>query len=186
MINQPEANGLALQPVDLNLFLFDRPLHPELFPHFSTYRVDQTRYHADIWVIGLSHVVTVTSGDKSVTELLARHSDTLPTRGVLTRFRLKGERDHERTTPEGWTYLVSSQVETMDEALYKSVHQDLLRHTEKRGWYLPYHQWADGDLVPFTYMDHEARDREFHIHAFHAYPQDRTLIKTQSIIELPA
>ena len=46
--------------------------------------------------------------------------------------------------------------------------------------------WAYGDLVPFTYIDHEARDREFHVHAFHAFPQDRTLVKTQSIFELPS
>ena len=44
---------------------------------------------------------------------------------------------------------------------------------------------GEGELVPFSYIDHEARDREFHVHAFHAYPQERTLVKTQSIVELP-
>ncbi len=186
MINKMEVEGLALQAVDLNLYLFDRPLHPELFRHFAAYRVEQGRYHADIWVVGLSHVVTVTRGDQCISELLYRQNETLPSRGVLSRFRLKGERDHERKTPDGWTYLVSSQVETMDEALYKSVHCDLMRHAEKRGCYVPYDAWSDGELTPFSYLDHEARDREFHIHAFHAFPQGRTLVKTQSIIEMPA
>jgi hypothetical protein len=184
-INNAELGNAPPQPIDLHLFVFDRVLHPELFQHFANHWVAQGRYHADIWIIGLSHVVTVTSGRGCLTELLARESDVLPTRGVLTRFRLKGERDHERKTPDGWNYLVSTQVETMGEALYKSVHHDLLRHTEKRGWFQSYDQWAEGDLVPFTYIDHEARDREFHVHAFHAYPQEWTLVKTQSIIELP-
>jgi hypothetical protein len=185
MMNKTEAEGLALQSGDLHLFVYDRPLHPELFRHFADFQVEQGRYRADIWVIGLSHVVTVTQGDHCLTELLARQSDMLPTRGVLSRFRLKGERDHERRTGEGWGYMVSTQIETMDEALYKSVHHDLLRHTEKRGWYVPYEAWSDGELVPFSYIDHEARDGEFHVHVFHAFPQERTLIKTQSIIELP-
>jgi hypothetical protein len=181
-----EVHSPVRQAVDLNLFVYDRPLHPELFRHFADYRVEQTRYHADIWMVGLSHVVTVFSGHRTLTELVYSDSDVLPTRGVLTRFRLKGERDHEREDDEGWHYMVSSQVETMEEPLYKSVHNDLLRHATKRGWLYTYEQWADGDLAPFSYIDHEARDGEFHVHAFHAFPQDRTLIKSQSIFELPA
>lgn len=183
--NTREAGPSALQTLDLHLFVFDRGLHPELFRHYSDHRVRQGQYTADIWIVGLGHVVTVTDGTNVLTELLARENDTLPTRGVLSRFRLKGERDHERKLSNGWNYMVSTQVETMDEALYKSVHHDLLRHTEKRGWFHAYTAWAENELAPFTYVDHEARDREFHVYAFHAYPQERTLVKTQSIIEMP-
>jgi len=185
-MNKVELGSLSLQTADLHLFVFDRALHPELFRHFADYQVRQGRYQADIWVVGLSHVITVTSGQRCLTELLARESDVLPTRGVLSRFRLKGERDHERKTPDGWSYMVSTQIETMDEALYKSVHNDLLRHTEKRGWFHSYNEWEENGLTPFSYIDHEARDSEFHVHAFHANPLERTLIKTQSIVELPS
>lgn len=178
--------GLNTQAVDLHLFAFERSIHPELFRHYADYRVEQTRYYADIWIVGLSHVVTVTTGNRCFTELLARDSEIIPTRGIVTRFRLKGERDHERRTPEGWGYMTSTQVETMEEALYKSVHFDLLRHAERRGWFVQYDSPYDGELTPFSYVDHEARDGEFHVHAFHAYPAERTIVKSQSIIELPA
>lgn len=184
IVNKMELGSAAQQAVDLNLFLYDRPLHPELFRHYADFQVKQHRYHADIWIVGLGHVVTVTSAEGTLTELLSADSELLPTRGVLTRFRLKGERDLERQAPTGWHYLVSSQVETMEEPLYKSVHNDLIRHAAKRGWFYPFDQWADGELVPFTYMDHEARDGEFHVHAFHAFPQERTLVKTQTIFEI--
>ncbi|MBU0640504.1 MAG: DUF2617 family protein [Planctomycetes bacterium] len=180
-----ELTSPTQQAVDLHLFLYDRALHPELFRHFAAYRIEQARYHADIWIVGLAHVITVSAGRKTLTEVMSSESDLLPTRGGLSRFRLKGERDHDRRSADGWSYMVSSQVETMDEALYKSVHSDLVRHATKRGWFHEYDQWSDGDLMPFTYIDHEARDREFHIHAFHSYPLERTLIKTQSIFELP-
>jgi hypothetical protein len=180
------GSGTVQQAVDLHLFLYDRPLHPELFRHFADYRVRQGRYHADIWIVGLAHVATVTLGHRSISELVSADLDVLPTRGVLTRFRMKGERDAERRTADGWHYMVSSQVETMDEPLYKSVHNDLVRHANGRGWYHAYPRWGDGDLAPFTYIDHEARDSEFHVHAFHAFPQECTLIKTQSIFELPS
>ncbi len=180
-----EVHSPVKQSLDLNLVVFDRPLHPELFRHAGDHRVVQTRYHADVWVVGLGHVVTVTTGPSSITEVVTADHEILPTRGVVTRFRMKGERDLEKTAPEGWRYLVSSQVETMDEPLYKSVHADLLKHAAKRGWFYLYENWGEGDQVPFSYLDHEARDGEFHVHAFHAFPHERTLVKTQTIFELP-
>lgn len=180
-----ELSSTAHLAADLNLFLFDRPLHPELFRHTADYRINQMRYHADIWVVGLAHVVTVTAGARSITEVIAPDSNVLPTRGVLTRFKMKGERDLERRSPEGWHYLVSTQVEQMDEPLYKSMHMDLLRYGQKRGWLHVFDQWAEGDLSPFTCIDCEARDAEFHVHAFHAFPAERTIVKTQTIFELP-
>ena len=180
-----DLNIPAVQASDLHLFLFDRPLHPELFRHYRDFHVSQGRYHADVWIVGLNHVVTLTAGHRSLTELLAAESEFLPSRGVVARFRLKGERDQERRLPGGWCHMVSSQVETMAEPLYKSVHNDLLRHACTRGWFHAYEEWAEGDLVPFSYVDHEARDTEFHIHVFHAFARERTLIKTQSIFELP-
>jgi hypothetical protein len=185
-MKRSELQSPMVQAVDLHFLLFDRPLHPELFHHYASYRVTQGRYHADIWIVGLSHVVTVTCRRRSLTELLSREIDLLPTRGGVSRFRLKGERDQERRLPDGWCHMVSTQVETMDEPLYKSVHNDLWRHAAKRGWFVPYEAWAKGDLVPFSYIDHEARDAEFHVHAYHTFPRERTLVKTQSIFELPA
>lgn len=174
------------QSVDLHLFLFDRPLHPELFRLHGKYRVSQGRYHADIWIVGLGHVVTISIGNSSLVEAVLNDSDVVPTRGVLTRFKMKGERDLDRTSPDGWHYMVSSQVETMEEPLYKSVHWDLLKHAAKRGCLCTYDSPADGDMTPFSYIDYEARDSEFHVHAFHAFPVDRTVVKTQTIIEVPS
>ncbi|MBK8913538.1 MAG: DUF2617 family protein [Phycisphaerales bacterium] len=185
-MNRTDSQLAVPLSADLHLYLFDRPLHPELFRQYKSFRVAQGRYYADIWFIGLGHVVSLTAGQKSVVELMAVESDLLPTRGVLSRFRLKGERDHERRIPDGCHYMVSTQVETMDEALYKSVHSDLVKHAVKRGWHVLFDQWADGDMVPFSYIDQEARDGEFHVHAFHAFPAERTIVKTQSIFELPA
>lgn len=173
-----------VQAADLHLFVFDRALHPELFRHYGQYRVEQGRYQARLSVVGLSHVCNVTCGTRTITELVGKDSELLPTRGVLSRFRLKGERDHERKLSDGSVYMVSTQVETMDEALYKSVHQDLARHAARRGWYHKHEEWAEGELVPFTHLDHEARDGEFHVYAFHAFPHERTIVKTQSIFEM--
>lgn len=184
-VKRVEPAPIVLQAGDMHLFLLDRALHPELFRQYSVHRESQARYHADIWLTGLSHVVTVSAGQRSLTELIGADNELLPSRGILTRFRMKGERDIERRSPDGWHYMCSTQVETMDEPLYKSVHVDLMRHSGKRGYFASFDQWSDGDMAPFSYVDTEARDSEFHVHAFHAFPTERTVVKTQTIIELP-
>lgn len=184
-VKKAELGSVALQSNDLHLMLVDRALHPELFRQYGTHRVSQARYYADIWFIGLSHVVTITAGQRSLTEFIGGDTDLIPSRGILTRFRMKGERDLERRSPDGWHYMISTQVETMDEPLYKSVHNDLVRYGGKKGWFVQFEQWSDGDMAPFSLIDHEARDSEFHVHAFHAFPAERTVVKTQTIMELP-
>lgn len=179
-----EVTMPPVQAADLHLILFERSLHPELFQHYKQFRVEQGRYQATISLIGLSHVVSISYDGNTTTELVACDGELLPSRGVLTRFRLKGERDHDRKLPNGGHYLVSTQVETMDEALYKSVHNDLIRHATRRGWYQSFDNWSDGELAPFSHVEHEARDAEFHVYSFHAFPHERTIVKTQSIFEL--
>lgn len=176
--------GTANQTADLSLYLYERPLHPELFRHYADYQVKQGRYVAEVWVVGLSHVVTITSGGRTLTEVVARESELLPQRGLITRFKLKGERDHERRCPNGYMYMVSSQVETMEDHLYKSVHHDLVRHAGKRGWFNEFDEWREGGMAPFSHIEHEARDAELHVYAYHAFPAERTIIKTQSIFEI--
>ena len=39
-------------------------------------------------------------------------------------------------------------------------------------------------LTPFTFIDYEAKPTELHVFAFHAFPDDLTIVKTQSIFEL--
>jgi hypothetical protein len=38
-------------------------------------------------------------------------------------------------------------------------------------------------LQPFCYVDFEARQSELHVHAFAAYPDQVTIIKTQSLFD---
>ena len=41
----------------------------------------------------------------------------------------------------------------------------------------PFRRLADnGSLVPFTFADFEARDKELHVQAFHAFPADYTIL----------
>ena len=169
---------------DLHFCLYERAIHPELFHIQRVKRVEQSRYHAEIWVVGLAHVVTVQFGDQVLTELITEDTEMLPKVGLATSFRFRGERDHAQSFNSGMKYILSTQVERLTPQLFPATHRDYVHYAQNRGLFVSFEEWMHEGLAPFSFIDFDARDHEFHVHAFHAFPEDLTLVKTQSIFEI--
>lgn len=178
--------GQTLQRVaDLKFALYRRPLHPELFTIYQSRHLEQAAYQADIWILGLSHVVSLQSAGRCVTEVTTTDVDVLPQNGLVTSFQFRGERDHHEKFDDGLHYILSTQVEKMNRNLFHASHRDLLNYASTRGILVKFEDWTDDDnLVPFSFVDWELRNRELHVQAFHAFPADYTILKTQSIVEV--
>jgi hypothetical protein len=179
-----EQSQLKQRIDDLQFYLYQRPLHPELFRINQVKRVEQRRYTAEIWIVGLSHVVTIQHGNECLTELITDETEVLPKIGLATSFPFRGERDHTQSFGDDLRYILSCQVERMTPNLFPSSHRDLMKYAQKRGLFMSFDDWEVGGIAPFTFIDYEAREHEFHVHAFHAFPDSTTLLKTQSIFEV--
>ena len=175
---------------ELTFSLFQRPLHPELFRIYARRHLKTERYEMVLWATGSSHVVSVFSEDVCLTELISVPGQLLPKRGLIERFQFRGQRTHKCTLSRGLSYMTDFQVEKMSPNLYRQSHLDLQRFARNRGLFVAFGgaggagaTGAEG-LEPFSYIDFEARREELHIHAFHAYPDQVTIIKTQSLFDL--
>lgn len=177
--------GQTKQRIDeLHFYLYQRALHPELFRIHQVKHVRQTRYHAEIWIVGLAHVVSFNAGRSCLTELIADECEMLPKIGLAMSFRFRGERDYSHSFDSGMKYILSTQVERMTPNLFPSSHRDLLTYGRTRSMFQSFGEWESDGLEPFTFIDHEAREREFHVHAYHVFPEEMTLLRTQSIFEV--
>ena len=174
------------QRVDsLRFFLYERALHPELFEIYHDRQIVKGGYEAQIWVTGCTHVIGFYRGTSTLVEVIADCSATLPQRGRLLELPFRGERDHERKRAHGINYMMNFQVEVMSPTVYSRTHHDLARMGAKRGLFVPFPMWMTrAPLTPFTFIDYDSRPNGLHVFAFHAFPQDLTVIKTQSIFEL--
>ena len=56
---------------ELAFYLFERPLHPELFNIYGSRHFFQGDYEVLIWITGCSHVVSVFSRGHCMTECIA-------------------------------------------------------------------------------------------------------------------
>jgi hypothetical protein len=169
---------------ELHFFLYDRPLHPELFDIYHDHRIVKDGYEAQVWVTGISHLVGFYRGEAAMVELLAESTAELPARGKLVSLPVRGEKEREINHVGGLRYIMSFQVEKMSARLYAKAHDELAGQAAQRGLFVPFPEWAANALSPFTYIDYEAKLRELHVFAYHAFPDELTLIKTQSIFEL--
>ena len=178
--------GQAQSVSSLRFFLYDRPLHPELFEIYHDHHVVKKAYESQIWVTGCTHVIGVFRDDgRALLEVVADARADLPQRGLLKEMPFRGERDHEYACGEDIRYMVNFQVETMSPMIYTRTHHDLARAGAQRGLFVPFPMWmVRSPLTPFTYIDYDAKPDQLHVFTFHAFPEDLTIIKTQSIFEI--
>jgi len=177
--------GLA-QPVlaDMHLFVYRRPLHPELFHIYLDKHIERHRYEARIWLVGNRHVVGFYADGQFLTELTANQNDLLPKNGLLHKVSLRRDREYNIDYKSGLSYIISSQVEHMSDNVYRHMHDDMLNFAQKRGLFMTFDHWAKDELSPFTFIDYESKPAELYIYTYHAFPQQTTMIRTQSIFEL--
>ncbi len=170
---------------ELMFSLFQRPLHPELFQIYTKRQIKTEKYEALIWITGCTHVVSVFGKDDVfLTEVVSAPGQMLPARGLIERFQFNGPRSHKCTLNRGLSYMTSFQVEKMSPNLYRRSHMDLERFARNRGMFRKFPSLETNDgLQPFCYVDFEARKNELHVHTFEAYPEQVTMIKTQSLFD---
>jgi hypothetical protein len=169
----------------MQYWLFERPLHPELFEIYEEAHLLKGGYEARLWVTGCTHVLQFHRGGETLAEAVAEAAAPLPSRGKLLCRPFRGERAHERKDPGGIDYMVNFQAEVMSPHVYAQTHHELVRQGEKGGGlFVPFPQWRHDALTPFTYLRFDAGAETLHVLGFHAFPEARTLLKTQSIFEL--
>lgn len=168
----------------LHLCLYSRPVHPELFQIYAAEQYRGPAYEMSAWIVGSAHVVSFRTADSTLTELLTSDDAPLGRRRLVGRWQLRGERTCRQTVDGRIGYMSSFQLETLSDNLYRHTYRDLVGEGRRCGMFVQFEQWKVRGLLPFAYVHCELLARELRVLAFHGFPEDRALVKTQSIFEL--
>ena len=192
MVSSPASRGRAVggmsifvvrPPVaELVFQLYGRPLHPELFDILAVRKFRREDYEVRIWITRTGHVITWENADVLLTEV-ADAEQELPTARRLLSYRLRGEHGGVLACPHGVTYQTSFQVETLQPEIFLHVHDEILADGGKRGLlhnFQPNHRLA---LAPLGFVTAEARAGCLFLSTFHTFPEEHTVVKSQSLIE---
>ena len=100
-------------------------------------------------------------------------------------FHRWGESEHTArlVCAHGIHYEMSFQVEVLPPEIFLHVHDEILSDGSKRGLlhnFQPNHRLA---LAPLGFVTAETRAGCLFISAFHTFPEEHTIVKSQSLIE---
>ena len=175
---RPRVTELAFQ-------LFGRALHPELFDIYQTREVERGGYSAKIQITSAGHLITWRYQGITLTEVAASAQHPLPAKRRLLSYKLKGERSDRVDCRGGVRYQCSFQLEPVAPEVFWMFQQELAGDGERKGLLHRFDASGRMALGALSYINIETRNRSVLIQAFHTFPDDYAIVKSQSLFELP-
>lgn len=178
---------LSVRPrvTELVYQLYGRSLHPELFEICDTRTVRRGEYTATICITTAGHLVTWRYHGQTLTEVATSAHHPLPQKRRLMSYRLKGERSDRMECRGGATFQVSFQLEQVDPEVFWTFQQELALDGQRQGMLHRFGPSGRMALGALSYINVETRNRSLLIQAFHTFPDDHAIVKSQSLYEIP-
>jgi len=178
---------LTVRPkvAELVFQLYGRSLHPELFEVFNERTVERGDYQATIAITSAGHIVTWRYHGLTLTEVATSAHHPLPQKRRLLSYRLKGQRDDRVECRGGASYQVSFQLEPVEPEVFWTFQEELTRDSEREGMLQQFHSSGRMALGALSYINVETRNRSMFVQAFHTFPDDYAIVKSQSLFEIP-
>jgi hypothetical protein len=168
---------------DVVFRLYGRPLHPELFDVLACRTVERDGYTLAVRLTRTGHLLGWTDGRVHLTELTATADMELPESGQRIGHKLDGGQGGRSDFAGGIRYQVSSQVEVLPHEQFAHLHEDLAADGARKG--LVFHCKTGNrlGLSPLGVVIVQTVPSGLSVSAFHTFPDELAVIKTQSLIE---
>lgn len=178
---------LSVRPkvAELVFQLYGRPLHPELFEVYHSRTVRRGEYVAKIDITSAGHVVTWRYHGLTLTEVATSAQHPLPQKRRLLSARLRGLRNDRVECRGGASYQVSFQLEPVEPDVFWTFQQELALDGRRQGMLHTFDSSGRMALGALSYINVETRNRCLLIQAFHTFPDDYAIVKSQSLFEIP-
>jgi hypothetical protein len=168
---------------DLAFQVYSRSVHPDWFAVREHCRVVQGGWEADLRVIEGGHAVIFRSGHVRLTEVLAGPETLLPEPGLLFHSPLRHERMTTLRPGEEIEYQTCFEVERVDPEVFAHLSDEMTLDASRGRLFHRFAPLNRMALAPLTHIHFEARTKGLTVHTFHTFPDERAIVRTQSLIE---
>ncbi|MEE2988978.1 MAG: DUF2617 family protein [Planctomycetota bacterium] len=178
---------LSVRPkvAELVFQLYGRVLHPELFQVFKTQEVERGDYSAKVQITSAGHVVTWRYQGITLSEVATSAQHPLPQRRRLLSHPLKGDQSDEVECRGGVSYQTTFQLEQVPTDVFWTFQQELTADGQKKGMLYTFNSSGRMAMGALSYIHVETRARSMLLQAFHTFPDDHAIVKSQSLFKLP-
>jgi hypothetical protein len=163
--------------------VFARVIHPDWFAVRQHRRVSQEGWEADIRIIEGGHAIIFRCGSIRLSEVLAGPETQLPEPGLLFHSPIRRERSTALCPGGALDYQACFDVERVDHEVFAHLSDEMILDGGRSRLF---HQFAPANRMataPISYIHIEARVKGLTVHTFHSFPDERAIIRTQSLFE---
>jgi hypothetical protein len=168
---------------DLTFQVFSRAIHPDWFAVRQHLRVGQDHWEADIRIIEGGHAITFRVGSVRLTEVLAGPETHLPEPGLLFHSPIRRDRSTSLRPGGSLEYQTCSDVERVDPEVFAHLSDEMTLDASRGRLF---HRFTPSNRMaaaPISHIRIESRVRGLTVHAFHTFPDERAIVRTQSLFE---
>ena len=172
----------AVRPkvAELLFQLYGRSLHPELFEVYQTRTIERSLYTAKVQITSTGHLVTWRSEDAIVTEVAAAANHPLPQQRRLLAHKLRGSNSDSIDCPGRVNYQVDFRLETIAPELFFAFQQKLTNDRNIKGMLHSFDASGRVAMGAVSYINIDSREKSLLIQAFHTFPDDSAIVKSES------
>jgi Protein of unknown function DUF2617 len=170
---------------DLSFQVFGRTLHPDWFAVRAHRRVALDGWQADLRIIEGGHAILWRSGNVRLSEVLVGPSTHLPEPGLLFHSPIRHERSAALRPGPGIEYQACFEVDRVDPEVFAHLCDEMTLDAQRDRLF---HRFTDANRMAPSAISHvafESRAKGLLVHAFHSFPAERAIVRTQSLIETP-
>lgn len=164
--------------------LYSRALHPELFQVYKQQRVERGDWTLEVKITTAGHVVNWRHKELTLTEVACSAQHPLPQQGRLFSHALRGEQQERVECRSGVHYQTTFQLEQVPADVFWTFQQELTADGQKRGILYTFDSSGRMAMGALSYIHVETRSRSMLVQAFHTFPDDQAIVKSQSLVEL--
>lgn len=168
---------------DLIFHVYERPIHPELVHIHDEMIVLENDYSCIVRLHDAGHLVEFRHGELLISEIVNSRNNPLPTQGRTIQHTVRGSRDSECSFGDLLAYQSSFQVERLDAEIFLNFHQELQCDFARACLAREYPGLSRFAPGPISLVRTESSPDSFLIHAFHTFPENCAVVKTQTLIE---
>lgn len=167
---------------ELRFCLYDRPLHPELYETVASRSVTRDGYTLTVRLTPTGHVLSWRRDTVHLEELIVSAGLELSDRGRRLDHRV-GHSRGGRYCVAGIQYQVSTQIEFLPPEPFVHTHEELARDGLRKGLIFHCPHVNRLGLAPLGVVIASTVTRGLSVTAFHTFPDELALVKSQSLIE---
>ncbi len=169
------------QTADLAVCLFARPLHPELFDVLERYEYAGEKYQASISLTSYGHVFEYRVNGQTLTEVLDWNQSQLPRIKRLCLYSTDRPRSLRFKLDGGLCIQVCFNCEYLSADVYRRVQQEHWKQAEQATLAHTVVGTEFELTPPLSFLNVDPLAESLGIHTFHLYPDERAIVKTQSL-----